>query len=311
MSAIQISSARYGKEKVRVFRVVRQAQWHDVVEYTVSVLLEGQIHSSYTHADNTVVVATDSMKNTVNVFAKTSPYVMTPELFALHLGIHFVSTYKHINQSNVKIISHRWTRIPISEKPHPHAFSRDGNDVIQVEAVIRKPTSDTLSATLRSGIKDLLVLKTTGSSFENFIRDEWTTLPEASDRILSTSIECWYDINLPASLELESLSKLSIDFPGLSKSVRDITLETFASDESASVQATLYKMCEDIIRINPAISSVFYSLPNKHYLPIDLSWYQAISNTQPQDAEVFVPVDAPSGLITATVSRAAHEANLS
>lgn len=107
-----------------------------------------------------------------SVFAKTSPYVMTPELFALHLGLHFLSTYKHINQCNVNIISHRWTRIPISEKPHPHAFSRDGNDVIQVEAVVRKSTSDVLSATIRSGMKDLLVLKTTGSSFENFIRDE-------------------------------------------------------------------------------------------------------------------------------------------
>lgn len=307
MSGIQLSSARYGKEKVRVFRVIRKAQWHEVVEYTVSVLLEGEIHSSYTHADNTVVVATDSMKNTVNVFAKTSPYVLIPELFALHLGLHFISTYKHINQSNINIISHRWTRIPISEKPHPHAFSRDGNDVIQVEAVVRKSTSDTLAATIRSGMKDLLVLKTTGSSFENFIRDEWTTLPEASDRILSTSIECWYNIDLPTSLELESLPKLSIDFPALSKSVRAITLETFASDESASVQATLYKMCEDIIGTNSGISSVSYSLPNKHYLPIDLSWYQGISNTRPQDAEVFVPVDAPSGLITATVSRATHE----
>lgn len=106
------------------------------------------------------------------VFAKTSPHVLVPELFALHLGLHFVKTYKHIHQSSITVISHRWTRIPISDKPHPHAFSRDGVDVVQVEAVVKKVTTDAFSATLVSGLKDLLVLKTTGSAFENFIRDE-------------------------------------------------------------------------------------------------------------------------------------------
>ncbi|KAG0145366.1 hypothetical protein CROQUDRAFT_63994 [Cronartium quercuum f. sp. fusiforme G11] len=305
MSTVQLTSAKYGKEKVRVFRVVRAAEWHEVVEYTVSVLLEGEIQSSYTQANNAVVVATDSMKNTVNVFAKTSPHVLVPELFALHLGLHFVATYKHITQASITVISHRWTRIPISNKPHPHAFSRDGNDVVQIEAVVRKVKEDSFSATLVSGLKDLLVLKTKGSGFENFIRDDWTTLPEVSDRILSTSIECRYTIDLPSAtpLEVENLSKLGINFGSLAKSVREITLETFALDESASVQATLYKMAESIIGTNPSISSVFYSLPNKHYLPIDLSWYQSIQNTRVQDAEVFVPVEAPSGLITATVSR--------
>ena len=75
-----LTSARYGKDKVRVFRVVRDAtsKVHDVVEYNVTVLVEGAVETrcgprrivdprvtlifadSYTQADNTVVVATDS-----------------------------------------------------------------------------------------------------------------------------------------------------------------------------------------------------------------------------------------------------------
>ncbi|KAA1068407.1 hypothetical protein PGT21_026116 [Puccinia graminis f. sp. tritici] len=307
MAPFTLASARYGKEKVRVFRVVKSGTWHEVVEYTISVLLEGQIASSYTKADNSVVVATDSMKNTINVFAKTSPHVLTPELFSLHLGTHFVSEYEHIGKAIVTVISHRWSRIPLDQKPHPHAFTRDGNDVTRIEAIITKSNSGSTSAELSTGLQDLLVLKTTGSAFENFIRDKWTTLPEASDRILSTSVDCRcaIKINLPSdgSLAISSLANLGIDFKAIGKSVREITLETFATDESASVQATLYKMCQLILTAHTEILSVSYSLPNKHYIPIDLSWHDNIQNTSVQDAEVFVPLEAPSGLITATVSR--------
>lgn len=307
MAPFPLSSARYGKEKVRVFRVARSDAWHEVVEYTVSVLLEGQIHSSYTEADNSVVVATDSMKNTVNVFAKTSPHVLTPELFSLHLGLHFVSEYKHIEKAIVSVISHRWSRISLDQKPHPHAFSRDGNDVARIEAIITKGKDGNTSAELTTGLQDLLVLKTTGSAFESFIRDKWTTLPEASDRILSTSVDCRcaIKIDLPSDslLAISSLANLGIDFKIIGQSLREITLETFATDESASVQATLYKMCQLILTAHPEIVTVSYSLPNKHYVPIDLSWHNNIQNMSVQDAEVFVPLDAPSGLITATVSR--------
>ncbi|KAI7950859.1 hypothetical protein MJO29_009533 [Puccinia striiformis f. sp. tritici] len=297
MSPFPLVSARYGKENVRVFRVVKTGTWHEVVEYTVSVLLEGQIESSFTKADNSVVVATDSMKNTINVFAKTSPHVLTPELFSIHLGLHFVSEYEHIDKAIVTIISHRWSRIPLDQKPHPHAFTRDGNDVTRVEAIVTQSNTGSTSAELITGLQDLLVLKTTGSSFENFIRDKWTTLPEASDRILSTSVDCRcaIKIDLPSdnSIAISSITNLGIDFKTIGKSIRDITLETFATDESASVQATLYKMCQLILTAHPEI----------HYIPIDLSWHDNIQNTSVQDAEVFVPLDAPSGLITATVSR--------
>ncbi|KAH9450790.1 hypothetical protein MJO28_009761 [Puccinia striiformis f. sp. tritici] len=307
MSPFPLVSARYGKEKVRVFRVVKSGTWHEVVEYTVSVLLEGQIESSFTKADNSVVVATDSMKNTINVFAKTSPHVLTPELFSIHLGLHFVSEYEHIDKAIVTIISHRWSRIPLDQKPHPHAFTRDGNDVTRVEAIVTQSNTGSTSVELITGLQDLLVLKTTGSSFENFVRDKWTTLPEASDRILSTSVDCRcaIKIDLPSdkSIAISSLTNLGIDFKTIGKSIRDITLGTFATDESASVQATLYKMCQLILTAHPEIVSVSYNLPNKHYIPIDLSWHDNIQNTSVQDAEVFVPLDAPSGLITATVSR--------
>ncbi|MBW0482495.1 hypothetical protein O181_022210 [Austropuccinia psidii MF-1] len=307
MSPFQLSRSRYGKTNVRVLRVVRNGRWHEVVEYTISIMLEGQLDVAYTKADNRVVVATDSMKNTVNVFAKTSPHVLVPELFALHLGLHFVSEYEHINMAIVTLKSHRWTRISIDQKPHPHAFTRDGDDTLRVEAMVTQNSSKPLSICLTSGVQNLMVLKSSGSAFENFIRDKWTTLPDAPDRILSTAIDCQYDIDLHlpsnALAAIVALSTLATDFKLLSQSIRQITLETFASDQSASVQATLYKMCDLILGTHDMISHVSYSLPNKHYVPIDLSWHNNIQNTSADKAEVFIPLEAPSGLITATLTR--------
>jgi len=182
-----VISARYGKDNVRVYKVERDQQTgtQTVTEMTVCVLLEGAIQTSYTKADNSVVVATDSMKNTVYIKAKENP-VTPPELFASILGTHFVETYPHITTANIKIVTHRWTRMTIDGKPHPHSFYRDGNETRNVEAVIRKGQG----IDIRSGIVGLLVLKSTGSQFHGFVRDEYTTLPEVWDRILSTDVDC-------------------------------------------------------------------------------------------------------------------------
>ena len=56
----ELTWSRYGKDKVRIFRIVRDGKIHHVVEYNVCTLLEGDVDTSYTEADNSVVVATDS-----------------------------------------------------------------------------------------------------------------------------------------------------------------------------------------------------------------------------------------------------------
>jgi urate oxidase len=60
-----------GKDKVKLLKVHRDpwdSKRQSVVELTVQILLEGDIEKSYTKADNSVVVATDTMKNTVYCF---------------------------------------------------------------------------------------------------------------------------------------------------------------------------------------------------------------------------------------------------
>ncbi|KAJ7494866.1 hypothetical protein B0H11DRAFT_2003671 [Mycena galericulata] len=313
-----LSHARYGKDKVRVFRVVREGKWHHIVEYNVQALLEGDIETSYTEADNSVVVATDSIKNITYYIAKISPHVLIPERFALHLGTHLVSKYVHIHKAFVTVEQLRWSRIPVAgeqgPEDHPHAFIRDGDDkrIVKVEVDASKG-KDKIVANVTAGISDLLVLKTTESAFTNFVRDKYTTLKEVDDRILSTSIDLSYtfssiNISKPSDAGVEEFTVPASITPGsvwdttVPTKARKVTLDIFASDNSASVQATLFRMAQLIIAQNAQVQTVSYALPNKHYIPVDMS-YLGVENLIPAQAEVFMPVAAPSGLITATVTR--------
>lgn len=255
----------------------------------------------YTKADNGVIVTTDSIKNTTYIMAKENP-VNPPELFASILGSHFLKTYAHIHKANVSVKVHRWTRMTIDGKPHPHSFLRDGEEVRNVKAVV---TRDNIE--IKSGINGLTVLKSTGSAFHGYIQDEFTTLKETWDRILSTDVDCsWTWKSFP---NVDSVKQNVALFDKAWEDSRNITMRTFANDESASVQATMYKMAEEILVAAPDVAKVAYQLPNKHYFDIDLSWYKNTKNTG-ADAEVIAPQSGPNGLIFCEVSRNSGKSKL-
>ncbi|KAJ5637040.1 hypothetical protein N7490_006919 [Penicillium lividum] len=302
MSAL--AAARYGKDNVRVLKVMRdeKAGTQTIVEMTVCVLLEGDIETSYTKADNSVIVATDSIKNTIYITAKQQA-VTTPEVFGSILGSHFVEKYSHIHAAHVNIVTHRWVRMNIDGKPHPHSFLKDSPETrnVQVDVIEGKGID------INSSIKGLTVLKSTGSQFWGFLRDEFTTLKETWDRILSTDVAAnWQWRRFGALSEVKAnVAK----FDATWEAARAITLKTFAEDVSASVQATMYKMGEQILAVAPLLDTVEYELPNNHFFEIDLSWHKGTKNTG-KDAEVYAPQSNPNGLIKCTVGRAAPKAKL-
>lgn len=292
-----LAAARYGKDNIRVYKVHRDeaSGTQTVVEMTVCVLLEGEIETSYTEADNSVVVATDTMKNTTYIMAKQNP-VTPPELFASILGTHFIETYKHIHIAHISVIQHRWTRMTVEGKPHPHSFYRDGAEkrVAQADVIEGKGIG------IRSGISELLVLKSTGSEFHHFYRNDFTTLPDVYDRILSTSVDASWKWKTFGSMN--EVKKEVPKFDDAWSKAREVTFRLFATESSPSVQNTMYKMCQEILAAEPLVEAVDYSLPNKHYFEIDLSWHHGLKNTG-KDAEVYAPQSDPNGLIKCTVTR--------
>lgn len=219
---------------------------------------------SYTEANNKVVVATDTMKQTVYIMAKQNP-VTPPELFGSIVASHFIETYAHIHSAQVKVKVHRWTRLDVGGEPHPHSFYRDGSETRNVQAVANRGKG----LSVRTSIAGLLVLKSTGSAFHDFYKNEYTLLQDVYDRILSTEVDCgWAWNNFASVKDMESAVP---KFDKAWEAARKITLETFATENSPSVQNTLYKMCEQILSTVPEIEAVDYSLPNKHYFEIGQS----------------------------------------
>ncbi|KAH7241025.1 uncharacterized protein BKA55DRAFT_518314 [Fusarium redolens] len=292
-----VSAARYGKDNVRVCKVDRDASTgvQTVTEMTVCCLLEGEIETSYTKADNSVVVATDSIKNTIYITAKQNP-VNPPELFASILGSHFIEKYSHIHVANVNVKTVRWQRLEVDGKPHPHSFFKDGEETRNVEVRVSRQEG----IQIKSSLVGLTVLKSTGSAFHGFVRDEYTTLPETWDRIFSTDVDATWKWKKFDSLN--AVKAFAPKFDSAREAARNTTLKIFAEDDSASVQATMYKMSTQILELVPEIATVTYALPNKHYFEIDLSWHKGLKNTG-KDAEVYAPQSGPNGLIKCEVSR--------
>jgi urate oxidase len=272
---------QYGKAHVRVLKVIRTGTKHSLKELDVTVLLEGDFDASYTRADNRLVVATDSMKNTVNVLAKQKLRGEN-ETFGITLGRHFLDKYRQVKRVEISLSEHCWSRLPIGGKPHPHAFSETSPARPFARIVVTR--KETL---VESGIDNLLILKSTGSGFEKFLRDEFTTLPETDDRIFCTTLKATWTYRKPPGRYAASNDKLL-----------KAMLAVFARNHSPSVQVTLFEMGRAALKVVPEISQVHLVMPNKHCLLINLAPF-GLDNRN----ELFVPTDDPHGLIEGTVAR--------
>src|SRR5262245_32133610 len=174
--AIVLGDNRYGKAEVRLVRVVRDGTRHELRDLTVSVALAGDLAATHIDGDNAKVLPTDTQKNTVYAFA--SRYgVGAIEDFGLLLARHFVESQPSIHRARVSIMEHGWQRLG------PHSFQQSGP-----ESRTATVTCDADEAWVVSGVADLVLLNLTGSEFTSFVTDEYTTLPEAKDRILATAV---------------------------------------------------------------------------------------------------------------------------
>jgi urate oxidase len=280
----QLTWNRYGKSRIRLVQVRRrQGNGHDgvheLVDLSLDIQLEGGFDPVYVDGDNSGCLPTDTMKNTVYALARRNP-IAAVETFGLQLADHFAAK-PLVSRVRVAATEFRWERLSVGGQPHPHAFLQPGSE--QWTTVV---TRDANGCDVRSGLINLILLKTAGSAFAGFPRDELTTLPETGDRIMATSVTAVWRYRAGMS-----------DF-SLRDVVRAALVETFAGHQSASVQHTLHAMgaaaldaCRDLVEIT-------LSLPNRHHLLVDLRPF-GLDNPN----EVFVATDQPFGLIEATVRR--------
>lgn len=271
---------RYGKAKVRVLKILRDGPVHTIREIEVSGLLAGDFETSYTAGDNSKVVPTDTIRNTINVLAKQH-LAEDLERFAALVGEHFVRRYEQVSEATIEVAERAWNRLEVSGKPHPHTFEA-GSEARRFARAICRAGSSELSA----GIRDLVILKSTGSGFEGYPKCEYTTLPETADRILATSFRAtWHFAGVPASYRTTDEAILAA------------MIKVFAENFSPSAQTTLFQMGEAALQACAEISRIDLAMPNKHCLLINLAPF-GLENKN----EVFVPTEEPFGLIEASLS---------
>ena len=281
---IELGAARYGKAGVRLMRVDRSTTPHRVRDLTIAIALEGDFVAAHTDGDNANVVATDTMKNTAYAFAKTH-LDGSIEAYALALAGHFVA-FPQVSRATVNVREHAWRTIAVGGTAAPDAFVRSGEGTRVATVTAAEGTSHS-GVSVESGVEDLIVLKTTRSSFSGFPRDEYTTLPDTDDRMAATKLTAIWTYGSP-----------DVDAEVSFEAIRADLLETWADHESPSIQTSIWIVAKAILERHDEVREIRMVLPNLHHWLVDLTPF-GLTN----DREIYTPTSEPYGLIEATVRR--------
>jgi urate oxidase len=283
--SIVLGANQYGKAENRVVRIYRDTERHEIRDLNVSSALRGDFADAHVTGDQANVLPTDTQKNTAFAYAKEHG-VESPEDYALALGDRFLEAAEAATGARIEVEEYAWDRIPVGGSGHDHAFVRRGGDVRTTVVTLSGRGADR-RAWVVSGVRDLVVLKSTGSEFKGYLKDRYTTLKEADDRILATSLVArWrYD-------------GTDVDWNKSHDDIRALMLEAFATTYSHALQETLYAMGKAVLEAHPEVVEIKFSAPNKHHFLVDLEPFGVENN-----GEVFVAADRPYGLIEAAVAR--------
>lgn len=291
---------RHGKARVRVARVWRSKEGsHFMVEWNVSISLLSDSIIAYVDDDNSDLVATDTMKNTVYAKAKECKEQFSVEEFAILLAKHFTSFYRQVTSAIVRIVEKPWERVLVDGQPHEHGFKL-GSERHTTEVTVQK--SGALQMT--SGVEGLALLKTTKSGFEGFIRDKYTALPNTRERMLATEVTSTWRYSYESVF---NLPQKPLYFQERYLAVKKVLMDTFFGPSkegvySASVQSTLYQIAKAVLGRFHDISLVHLKMPNIHFLPVNLSSKDKDIIVKFED-DVYLPTDEPHGSIEASLSR--------
>ena len=272
---------KYGKGRVRVMRIHRDGDRHEVGQLSIKAMLEGDFGRAFTDADNSTSTSTDTIKNIVNVVARENTGLSSEE-FCQVLAKRYLDLYPQASAVGITAHETKWARLAVDGELHPHSFLLDSNGKATVEI---HATRDGM--TMSSGLDSFTFMKTTQSGWENYFTDQYSTIQPTNDRICATAmVASWKWSGVPAS------------YPETNKKILDTLLKEFVTTYSPSVQNSLYRMGEKVLAAVPEVSEISMACPNIHYILMNLQPFGLDNNN-----DVFLPTDEPHGQIEYTVGR--------
>ncbi|HJT94975.1 MAG TPA: urate oxidase [Mycobacterium sp.] len=281
MSGIILGETQYGKAENRVVRFYRDTPRHEIRDVNVSTCLRGDFSAAHLHGDQSQVLPTDTQKQTVYAYAKEKG-LASIENYGLELARHFVRDITPVRAARIEIDEFAWQRVVVDGEEHNHTWVRKGQEV-RTAAI----TVDGDGEWVVGGLKDLVILKSTGSEFAGFLTDRYTVLEPTHDRVMATSLAARW-----------RFTTTDADWDDVYSGIKGHLLNQFAVVHSMALQQTLFEMGRAVLEAYPVIAEVRLSAPNKHHFRYDLSRFGLDNNN-----EVFHADDRPYGLIQATVTR--------
>jgi urate oxidase len=281
VSRIILGKNQYGKAENRVVRIYRDTPRHEIHDVNVSTCLRGDFSAAHLAGDQSEVLPTDTQKQTAYAYAKEEG-LSSIEDYGLALARHFVNDVEPVNGARIEIDEYAWERAVVDGAEHNHTWVRKGQEV-RTAAV----TVDGDGEWVIGGLKELVILKSTGSEFAGFLVDPYTLLEPTHDRVMATSLTAQW-----------RFTSTEVDWDQTYAGVKTQMVRQFALVQSLALQQTLYEMGKAVLEAYPLIAEVRLAAPNKHHFVYDLSPF-GLEN----DNEVFNADDRPYGFIQATVTR--------
>ena len=281
MSKIVLGKNQYGKAENRVVRIYRDTPRHEIHDVNVSTCLRGDFSAAHLAGDQSEVLPTDTQKQTAYAYAKEKG-LLSIEDYGLALARHFVRDVEPVDGARVEIDEYAWERAVVDGADHDHTWIRKGQEV-RTAAI----TVDESGEYVVGGLKDMVILKSTGSEFAGFLEDGYTILQPTHDRVMATSLTAQW-----------RFTSTEVSWESTFSGIKAQLVKQFAVVQSLALQQTLFEMGRAVLETYPDVAEVRLAAPNKHHFVYDLSPF-GLTN----DNEVFNADDRPYGLIQATVTR--------
>ena len=281
MSGIILGKNQYGKAENRVVRIYRDTPRHEIHDINVSTCLRGDFSAAHLTGDQADVLPTDTQKQTAYAYAKEKG-LRSIEDYGLALARHFVNDVAPVQGARIEIDEYAWQRAIVDGAEHDHTWIRSGQEVRTAAVVV-----DGGGEWVIGGLKDLVILKSTGSEFAGFLTDPYTVLEPTHDRVMATSLTAQW-----------RFTTTDVAWDEVYDGVKSQMVKQFAVVQSLALQQTLYEMGKAVLENYPVIAEVRLSAPNRHHFVYDLSRFGLENHN-----EVFHADDRPYGLIQATVIR--------
>lgn len=310
----KIETIRYGKADVSVYRTYARPLrgltaipesgfvGRENTLFACSVDVEvfgGAFARAYTVGDNSMIVATDTMKNFVHLKALEYDGA-TLEGFLHFLGIEFMNTYSDLGA--LRLIGRE---LPIVAPPIPSGggafvpsgtlFGRVGGDHAVATLELRRDRQGSAIVGLLSERRGLKLMKVTGSAFRSFVRDAYTTLPEVVDRPLFIHLDVAWRYADPTDAVGFGAAADNSRYVA-AEQVRDLVQVVFHEFVSMSIQHLVHEMGQHLLDRFPQLSVVSFEAQNR-------LWDTASASTSDPKVKVYTDPRPPFGSIGLTLRR--------